>query len=380
MIRLLQSYSAKDAQKLGSEVQSNEKPYNNKLNSIKEIAFQGDNSVNILQTKTVDQLEYEEQKINDVFVPNIPDLSQEATLTLKKSGDILDLSFDPTKTHNDIEEYTIFSAALYTAIKKAIKMNIPEINMDPNDKFAKQAGFKQKSAQGDSKLAITQESYNKILKKISQLFRRNFKEFDEIYQTSKRFEPKSISLSGLNSDSLTIGPNGDVKLGLENDSMKDLKVDLFKQDGKTFIKNVGSNNNVKILGNTTYVQEKQPIKSGDTIKLGNEYYLFRTDSESYELRFLTRDDKGHFEKLFPDGVGHVDFQQGEIGDCYFIASLKSLSNNPNRADLLAKMIETTPEGDYKVTFPGFPKQSFEVKNSELSDGCSVTTDNPGVKV
>ncbi|MEW5739151.1 MAG: C2 family cysteine protease [Myxococcota bacterium] len=52
--------------------------------------------------------------------------------------------------------------------------------------------------------------------------------------------------------------------------------------------------------------------------------------------------------LTVDGYGFDDPLQGQLGDCYFIASLAAVAKN--RPDLLARAVKTNRDGTYTVTF------------------------------
>jgi hypothetical protein len=58
-------------------------------------------------------------------------------------------------------------------------------------------------------------------------------------------------------------------------------------------------------------------------------------------------------QLTVDGFGADDPIQGNVGDCYFIASLAAVAKA--RPDLLAKAVTTNRDGTYTVTFFDQPK-------------------------
>jgi len=159
----------------------------------------------------------------------------------------------------------------------------------------------------------------------------------------------------------------------------------LKNDDKIIIRNSGNNSKIQVRINgqgPLKPKESSEIKPGDTLKLGNQVYLFDKDN-NYKLRFIRKDEKDTINKLFPLGVKNIDFCQS-IGDCYLLSTLKSLSKNPRGAELLMKMIEPMSDGGYKVTFPGLPKESFEVTRQDIQNmgnaEDSVKSNHLGVKI
>lgn len=55
-------------------------------------------------------------------------------------------------------------------------------------------------------------------------------------------------------------------------------------------------------------------------------------------------------ELWPNGTQHLEFKQGEIGDCYLLAAINAISDTPQGAEALAKMVTKKPEGGYSVQF------------------------------
>lgn len=60
-------------------------------------------------------------------------------------------------------------------------------------------------------------------------------------------------------------------------------------------------------------------------------------------------------ELFPKGIESIrpdHIEQGEIGDCYFLAAVASLANTPAGKKQIQNMIKDHSNGSYTVTFPG----------------------------
>lgn len=62
-------------------------------------------------------------------------------------------------------------------------------------------------------------------------------------------------------------------------------------------------------------------------------------------------------RLFPEGVASIrpdHIQQGELGDCYFLAAVASLADTPAGKKQIFDMIQDKGNGKFSVTFPGKP--------------------------
>lgn len=59
--------------------------------------------------------------------------------------------------------------------------------------------------------------------------------------------------------------------------------------------------------------------------------------------------------LFPKGIESIrpdNMEQGELGDCYFLAAVGSLAATERGKQMIMNMIKELPNGQYEVTFPG----------------------------
>ncbi|EKE04519.1 MAG: hypothetical protein ACD_20C00053G0003 [uncultured bacterium] len=335
----------------------------------KSVSFNGDTVV-ITQEKTLDKPGRKKYTLRDIFIPNFNKITQESRMTLSQGFKRLYFDYIPTKNHNIAEEYKTFSHAVYTAIIDAKKSDAKEIRFNaPNNDFSKIANSLGFEAVSSKELVLPEKSYDKVLKAAEDIVKSNIDELDGINQRAKKFEfSKVMPLLGLNTKPITLGPSGNIRIGENDSSMKDVQATLSMQDGKVFIQNTGKlQNKMRILGESYVDTEKSEIFHGDTIQLGDELYLFTyKDSKQPELRFLTIDQNGSMEILFPKGFYGFNFKQGSIGDCYFLSALKSLSINPKGVELLSRMIEPISNGEYKVTFPGFPKEDINVNIADLN--------------
>lgn len=101
----------------------------------------------------------------------------------------------------------------------------------------------------------------------------------------------------------------------------------------------------------------QQLQNGNLISLGAQdvtHYYYNHG----KLHPLTPEKAQILKQLFPQGIGNSDFRQGTIGNCTFLAGLKSLlKNDPAR---LIEMIEAAPNGKVRFTFKGAEKPPFEL--------------------
>ncbi len=84
------------------------------------------------------------------------------------------------------------------------------------------------------------------------------------------------------------------------------------------------------------------------------------------------------ESIRPEAV-----RQGDVGDCYFMASVAGMANTPGGKEKIKNMIEDNGDGTYTVTFPGDPKHPVTVDEptqAELSHGAESTKDGIWVAV
>jgi len=88
------------------------------------------------------------------------------------------------------------------------------------------------------------------------------------------------------------------------------------------------------------------------------------------------------QELFPSGIENLQFKQSKnVGDCYFLAALHSISNHPEGKNLIANMITKVSEDSYEVQFPGYD-DSISVYENELEgdNGKTPVNGDKGVKI
>ncbi len=97
---------------------------------------------------------------------------------------------------------------------------------------------------------------------------------------------------------------------------------------------------------------------------GVRMYLPVEDNEQqlnseHTFRHITDEE---YETLFPSKTSVIT--QGDIGDCYLIASLKSVAESKKGRNILKRLIEVG-DNSYKVTFPAFPEVPVFVEKQNL---------------
>lgn len=60
-----------------------------------------------------------------------------------------------------------------------------------------------------------------------------------------------------------------------------------------------------------------------------------------------------------------DFQQGDAGDCWFLAEIKFVSNTPEGAEIIKNSIKNNNNGTFTVTFKGAPNKNYPVTEKEI---------------
>ena len=72
---------------------------------------------------------------------------------------------------------------------------------------------------------------------------------------------------------------------------------------------------------------------GDVFDIGGQLY-YRNKNNLEELKI----DKNCFEQLFSN-IGNLAISQGALGDCYFVAAIYDLINNPNTKGKIYQLFE-----------------------------------------
>lgn len=102
----------------------------------------------------------------------------------------------------------------------------------------------------------------------------------------------------------------------------------------------------------------------NAIDLSKEYSIMQTDKNNRVREILLF----QFNNQSDGKIG--DFSQGRIGDCYFLASLKSISGSDIGAEILKNNIKKTSNNSFKITLPGalLVKRDYATKNKK----CYIT--------
>ena len=155
---------------------------------------------------------------------------------------------------------------------------------------------------------------------------------------------------------------------------------LPDNNGELKLTNTGTLNDIiKVNGKIVEKGTSLQVKSFDNIRAGNNLYKSSGDG----LRLISEQAET-IEALFPHGLTNLNLaQHDKSGDCYLLSSIIALSLCPEGEELIANMIQTTP--DFKnitVTFPGFPEDEIIFKDlSEVEkEEIRVSSDSPGVVI
>lgn len=84
-----------------------------------------------------------------------------------------------------------------------------------------------------------------------------------------------------------------------------------------------------------------------------------------------------------DSIKPEAIDQGQVGDCYFLASVAAMASTPEGKESLKNMIEDHGDGTYTVTFPDDPKRHITVDEptqSELAHSAAPTSNGIWVAV
>lgn len=110
--------------------------------------------------------------------------------------------------------------------------------------------------------------------------------------------------------------------------------------------------------NGTYVNGEKinstiKLHHNNKVQMGNTIYVY---DEKKNIFYTFTNDAKTFNKYFPDGLDNLKFNQSsEVGDCYLLASIKSIADNPGASRYLGNMIKESQNGDVIVRFYGEDK-------------------------
>lgn len=165
-------------------------------------------------------------------------------------------------------------------------------------------------------------------------------------------------------ETVNVGSTSDISIG-NKDVLPDSAVKIIKEhyfstgDTKYFIQRLDDRQNNYDVQITDYKKGKNVYLKGQGAEIKPGENLIIND-----LRFVFNDDKLLYTgiNLFPVGIQEMRFSQGDIGDCVFLSSLKSLANNPTGRRLIDSMINTDLDLNTEVVFPGKPNITINYKN------------------
>lgn len=303
-------------------------------------------------------------------------------------------------------KFELFSVGLYTAIEKSretkSKLLIEITNHKSLLKFTQQgfnlskAGYRYDEIdnaiktnnlialetifkdeyinEGNAKIyvEISEDKALEVKEKILNHLRKK-NENDSIEKLAQRGELLPIPEMGR----YLIKDNNGLEIEEYNGFNSNCILTIGKYGDKTKIISYNKDKNQPTLlnGNILRTELTATLDKGDTISIQDKVYSI-TDKG---LR-LVSDDKKTFFKLFPQGLKGISFNQGRLGDCYFLAALHSLLQKPEGQELIAHMITKVSSDTYKVRFPGFPEHPLKVNISDINKLNGVKTDILGVKI
>jgi hypothetical protein len=332
---------------------------------------------NISQSRTVKDSTINHE-LTDEFMPDIEDIHRSVALTLEKKDDALHLSFLPSSAHKNNREALaqMFVSAIYTGVQEGKKLGVESIEFNTRNRdlfqISKLFHFEIKSTKdGFAQLSLPKREFEKTLEAADSYLTRYYaaaivNDTAEIDENLGYFEPKILSLGSL-SKPKQFGANQK----------------FYKENGKVFIEEKPDRLNVKVNGvYIGYDDSKKALNPGDMLTIDKKVYIYQQDKKTGEnkLSFIASDAYNDYTRLFPKGISKMNLSQGYIGDCYFLASLKSLSNSPKGVELIAKMIEPMPYNNFVVRFPGYPKEAIGVSFADVAATESVDSSTKGAKI
>ncbi len=90
------------------------------------------------------------------------------------------------------------------------------------------------------------------------------------------------------------------------------------------------------------------LQPGQITQIGDRLYKVTPDRQLFKVS----DDANLVHELFPNGLNHIHFQQGNLGDCVKLSQMKAMLEDPSgkgTAALLSR-IRRQPDGGYSVDF------------------------------
>jgi pSer/pThr/pTyr-binding forkhead associated (FHA) protein len=177
----------------------------------------------------------------------------------------------------------------------------------------------------------------------------------------KMLEEGSIYIGRLNSEN-SICISDDNEISRKHAMLEKINDDIYITDNNS--------------SNGTYVNRKQisgrvKLNHNDKILLGNTIYVYN-QRENQFLSYVK--DARKFYEFFPVSLDNLNFRQSsKIGDCYLLAAIKAMAENPDASRYMANMINKEENGDITVSLFG-ARQIIKFKAEEVKD----ILNDPGV--
>ncbi|MFC1616123.1 FHA domain-containing protein [Patescibacteria group bacterium] len=150
----------------------------------------------------------------------------------------------------------------------------------------------------------------------------------------------------------------------------DLQVHSVWTEGKRIIEGVHSfvqlmlgldTNNQNIVSDVNLINEDEEIKEGEKV-----------DEVDYDLLYLSDQEKQLLKTLFPEGIENSHFSQSpNVGDCYLLATLHALKQNPIAPYIF---VETISRGEDKWIVNFSNEDEFFIYDEELEGNGKIYRD------
>lgn len=158
---------------------------------------------------------------------------------------------------------------------------------------------------------------------------------------------------------------------------KNLTFNLDGENTSVTITNIGNGkyfiDETSIMGDKVKFLNRDPIKfgednkmileNGDELVVGDQVWIYNDGKlENTGL------DKGTYKMLFPKGIDGDNLKQGHIGDCYLVATLSEIADNPEGKLALARLFYAPDgkNGDIYVRFPGAEGKPIKISKKEIA--------------
>lgn len=159
---------------------------------------------------------------------------------------------------------------------------------------------------------------------------------------------------------------------------KNSSITISTKDGKSF--NIQE---TSLLGDDVKFLNRKPqksgkdgnikLKNGDEISVGNQVWIY--NNKKLENTGL---DKETYKMLFPKGINGKNLKQGQVGDCYLVATLSQIADNPTTKLAMARLISAPDgkDGDIYVRFPNQEGNPIKISKKEIKEIKDIN--NPGI--